>query len=97
MAFTTVVTVYGSYLKIFSSDPKVGYFANHNVYADAIAAGRTSLGAAKSADQMAAVSFNTMVKGCLSVLFVVCTLIVIGYALVRTFQALKTGGGVSTA
>ncbi len=96
MAFTTVVTVYGSYLKIFSSDPKVGYFANHNAYADAIAAGRTSLGAAKSADQMAAVSFNTMVQGCLSVLFVVCTLIVIGYALVRTFQALKTGGGVNT-
>ena len=29
-------------------------------------------------------------------LFVVCTLIVIGYALVRTFQALKTGGGVNT-
>lgn len=94
--FTAVITVYGSYLKIFSSNPKVGYFANHKLYADAIKAGKTELGAAKNLDQMNAVSFNTMVQGCLSVLFVVCTLIVFVFAVVRTVQALKAGGGVSS-
>ncbi|MEL4359285.1 MULTISPECIES: carbon starvation CstA family protein [unclassified Luteococcus] len=94
--FTAVITVYGSYLKIFSSNPKVGYFANHKLYADAIKAGKTELGAAKNLDQMNAVSFNTMVQGSLSVLFVVCTLIVFAFAAVRTVQALQAGGGVSS-
>ncbi len=96
LVFTAIVTVYGSYLKIFSSNPKIGYFANHNVYADAIKAGKTSLGAAKNPDQMAAVSFNTMVQGCLSVLFVVCTLIVFAFAIARTVQAVQAGGTASS-
>ena len=96
LLFTAVVTVYGSWLKIFSSDPKVGYFANHRLYADAIAAGKTSLGAAKTPQAMEAVSRNTMIQGSLSVLFVTCTLVVFFFAALRTVQALMAHGGPNT-
>ncbi|GAB2475525.1 carbon starvation CstA family protein [Luteococcus sediminum] len=91
--FTAVITVYGSWLKIFSSDPKVGYFANHRLYADAIAAGKTSLGGAKTPEAMQAVSNNTMVQGSLSVLFVLCALVVFAVCALRTVQALQAGRG----
>ena len=34
----------GSWLKIFSSDPKVGYWASHFAVKDALEQGRTSFG-----------------------------------------------------
>jgi carbon starvation protein len=89
MVFTAVITVYGSFLKIFSPDPKVGYWANHFAYREALAAGETSLGLATTAEDMRTVVFNTAVQGSLSILFVVCALIVMVVALWRTLQALR--------
>ncbi|MFE5775239.1 carbon starvation CstA family protein [Brachybacterium sp. NPDC056505] len=88
LAFTAVVTITGSFQKIFSSDPGVGYWANHIAYRDALAAGKTELGLAKTPEDMHAVVFNTAVQGSLSILFVVCTIIVIVVSLWRTWQAL---------
>ena len=89
MVFTAVITVYGSLLKIFSTDPKVGYWANHFAYRDALAAGETSLGLATNAEDMRTVVFNTAVQGSLSILFVVCAVIVMIVAIWRTIQALR--------
>lgn len=89
MLFTAVITVYGSLLKIFSSDPQVGYWANHIAYRDALAAGETSLGLATNVEDMQTVVFNTAVQGSLSILFVVCAVIVMIVSLWRTLQALR--------
>lgn len=96
MYFTAVITVYGSYLKIFDPNPKVGYFANHFLYKDALAAGKTSLGAAKSVDAMNVVVRNTFIQGSLSVLFVVCGIIVMTVATIKTIQALRGVGIIDT-
>ncbi|WP_197671765.1 carbon starvation CstA family protein [Devriesea agamarum] len=89
MYFTAVITVYGSYLKIFSPNPSIGYFANHFAYKEALAAGKTSLGSAKTVEAMQTVVSNTLIQGSLSVLFVVCGLIVMIVATWRTLQALR--------
>ncbi|PWH07370.1 carbon starvation protein A [Brachybacterium endophyticum] len=89
LAFTAIVTITGSAQKIFSSDPGVGYWANHLAYRKALADGKTELGLAKSVEDMHAVVFNTAVQGSLSILFVVCTIIVLLVSLWRTWQALN--------
>ena len=88
-SFTAVITVYGSWLKIFSPDPRIGYWANHMTYRRAIAAGKTSLGQAKTLDEMHTVVSNTAIQGTLSIIFVICALIVMVVACIRTIQALR--------
>lgn len=95
LVFDLVVTVVGSYQKIFSSNPAVGYWANHFRYKDAIAAGETSLGAAATPEAMDAVVRNTFVQGSLSILFVVLTLIVVTTAVIEVFKA-KNGHAQQT-
>ena len=96
LAFVTVVTVVASIQKIFSANPKVGYWAQHAQYKDAIAAGKTSLGNAKTPEAMDAVVRNTSVQGSLSILFVVLTVIVIAAAVLATVKAVRRGAQEST-
>ena len=96
MLFTAVITVYGSWLKIFSPDPKIGYWANHMTYKRAIAAGKTSLGQAKDIDEMRTVVGNTAIQGTMSIIFVVCALIVMIAACIRTVQALRGHNIINT-
>src|SRR5699024_3430763 len=76
LAFATIVTVTASMYKIFSPDPKVGYWANHQAFKDALAAGETSFGNASGVEAMEAVVRNTFIQGTLSIVFVVLTLVV---------------------
>ncbi len=87
LAFVTVITVYGSILKIFSSVPAVGYWAQHNAFREAKASGAETFGTARTPEAIDAVIRNTFIQGSLSVLFVVLAVIVIVTALVRTAQA----------
>lgn len=96
MVFTAIITVYGSFLKIFDPNPSIGYWANHFMYRDALAAGKTSLGAAKNVSQMHTVIGNTAVQGSLSILFVVCGLIVMIVSAIKTIQALQGKGLIDT-
>ena len=89
MLFTAIITVYGSWLKIFSPDPKLGYWANHMTYKRAIADGKPSLGQAKNIGEMHTVVGNTAIQGTMSIIFVVCALIVMIVACIRTVQALR--------
>lgn len=89
LAFDLVVTVVGSWQKIFSSNPKVGYWANHFAFKDALESGASSFGAAKTPAAMEAVLRNTMVQGTLSIIFVVLTLIVVLMAVLEVMRAAK--------
>ena len=93
LAVTAVVTITASFEKIFSPVPAVGYWANHNAFKEALAAGETSFGTAKSVEAMEAVVRNTFVQGTLSIIFVVLAIVVMIAALVTTVKALRAGGG----
>jgi carbon starvation protein len=76
--------------------PAVGYWAQHNAFKEALAAGEETFGTATSREAMEAVVRNTFVQGTLSILFVVLTIIVIAVAIYRTIRAFSNGGGVNT-
>ncbi len=87
------MTITASFEKIFSPVPAVGYWANHNAFKEALAAGETSFGTATSVEAMEAVVRNTFVQGTLSIIFVVLAIVVMAAALVTTVKALRAGGG----
>jgi carbon starvation protein len=88
LAFASVVTITGSLYKIFSPVPAVGYWAQNQLFRDAIAAGKTSQGTAKTPEAMAAVVRNTTVQGTLSIIFVTLAIIVIAAAIISTVRTL---------
>lgn len=96
LAFVAVVTITASAFKIFSPVPAVGYWAQNAAFREALAAGETSFGNAKTVEAMEAVVRNTTVQGSLSILFVTLSIIVILAALIRTFAALRGDLGQST-
>ncbi len=96
LAFAAVVTVTASIFKIFSSVPAVGYWAQHNAFQQALDAGKTSFGTAKTVEAMQAVVRNTTVQGTLSVIFVVLTLIVLIASIVTTIRAAQGHRGRNT-
>ena len=93
LAFAAVVTITASMYKIFSPVPAVGYWANHIAFRDALAAGKTEFGTAKTVAAMEAVVRNTFVQGVLSVIFVTLAIVVILMAVIVTVKALRNGGG----
>ncbi len=93
LAFAAVVTITASMYKIFSPVPAVGYWANHFAFRDALAAGKTEFGTAKTVAAMEAVVRNTFVQGVLSVIFVTLAIVVILMAVIVTVKALRNGGG----
>lgn len=93
LAFTALITIWASFEKIFSDVPAVGYWAQHQAFKDALAAGETSFGTAPDVAAMEAVVRNTFVQGTLSIVFVVLSIIVILASVVVTIKAFRTGGG----
>jgi carbon starvation protein len=87
-----IVTVTASWQKIFSGDPKLGYWTQHFQYKGALAAGKTTFGSAKTADQISAVIRNTFIQGTLSIVFVVLVLIVFAAGIVVAWQSIRGNG-----
>lgn len=96
LAFAAVVTITASFLKIFSSVPAIGYWAQHTAFRDALDAGEESFGTAKTVEAMEAVVRNTFIQGTLSIVFVVLSIIVIASAILATIRAYRNGGGAQT-
>jgi carbon starvation protein len=92
-----IVTMTASWQKIFSGDPKVGYWSQHAQYVDAKEAGKTAFGAAKNAGQIDAVIRNTFIQGTLSVLFAALVVIVVVAGLAVALKALRGGGRALSA
>jgi carbon starvation protein len=87
-----VVTMTASWQKIFSGDPKVGYWTQHFQYRHAKEAGETTFGAAKNAGQLDAVIRNTFIQGTLSVVFAVLVIIVFVAGVIMALKALRGQG-----
>lgn len=80
LAWDVAVTLTASWQKVFSSDPKLGFFAQRERYADALAQGKL-LAPAKNTDQMEAIITNSTVDGVLAAVFALLVIIVIADAM----------------
>ncbi|REE96893.1 carbon starvation CstA family protein [Thermomonospora umbrina] len=96
LIWDVVVTLTASWQKVFSADPKVGFFAQRDLFRDALDAGKTSLGTAKNRDQMEQVVLNTTVDGVLAALFAVLVIVVLVDAARVWVKALRGGGALPT-
>jgi carbon starvation protein len=76
LVWDATVTLTASYQKVFSSDPRVGFFKQRSVYQDGIDAGKV-LPPAKSMDDMHTVVTNSTVDGVLSAVLAVLIVVVI--------------------
>jgi carbon starvation protein len=87
-----IVTLTASWQKIFSGDPKLGYWTQHFQFRAAEEAGKTSFGAAKNPDQLSDVIRNTFIQGTLSIIFAVVVIIVVAAAVVMAVRSMRGGG-----
>jgi carbon starvation protein len=87
-----VVTLTASWQKIFSGDPKLGYWTQHFQYRAAQEAGKTAFGSAKNAEQLHAVIRNTFIQGTLSIVFAVLVIIVFLAGVIMALRAIRGGG-----
>ncbi|MFC4464428.1 carbon starvation CstA family protein [Streptomyces xiangluensis] len=76
LAWDATVTLTASWQKVFSSDPRVGFFKQRSVYQDAIDRGEV-LAPAKTMDDMRTVVTNSTVDGVLSAVLAMLIVIVI--------------------
>jgi carbon starvation protein len=95
LAWDAAVTLTASYQKVFSDNPKIGFFAQRDAFNDAIADGKV-LAPAKNMDEMHAVVTNSTVDGILAALFAVLIIVVILDAMRVWLKALRAGGHLPT-
>ncbi len=89
LVWDLVVTMTASWQKIFSGDPRVGYFTQRQVYADALAEGEV-LAPAADVGQMQQIVTNSTVNGTLQTFFALLTLVVVANAVVVIARALRS-------
>ncbi len=90
------VTMTASWQKIFSGDPKVGYWTQHFQYRNAKEAGETTFGAAKNAGELDAVIRNTFIQGTLSIIFALLVLIVFVAGVIMVIRTLRGNASPTT-
>jgi carbon starvation protein len=88
-AWLLVCTLTAGWMKAFSSDPRIGFFALANKYSEAAAAG-TILAPAKSIGEMERVAFNNYICGTLTVMFVALVIIMAYFTIKMSVQALRS-------
>jgi carbon starvation protein len=86
------VTLTASWQKIFSADPKLGYWKQHTQFVAAKEAGKTAFGSAKTPDQIDAVIRNTFIQGTLSIVFAALVIIVFVTGLIVALRAVRGTG-----
>jgi carbon starvation protein len=89
LAWDATVTLTASYQKVFSGDPKLGFFAQRDRFQDAIAAGEV-LPPAKNMDEMNAVVTNSTVDGVLAAFFAILIIVVILDATRISIKAIRS-------
>ena len=90
LAWDLIVTMTASWQKIFSDDPKIGYFTQADTYRQARDAGEV-LAPATDAGQMDQIITNSMVNGSLQILFAALTLVVVANAAVIWVRGVQAG------
>ncbi|NMH92309.1 carbon starvation protein A [Pseudonocardia bannensis] len=89
LAWDVAVTLTASYQKVFSADPKLGFFAQREKFAAALERGEV-LAPAKNLGEMQAVITNSTVDGVLAALFASLVIIVVGNAMLVWYRALTS-------
>ena len=92
LVWDLIVTMTASYQKVFSSNAKIGYWAQHQAFLDAKAAGSTSFGTAATPQAIDAVIRNTFIQGTLSIVFAVLVIIVVAAAVAVMVRSIRVGG-----
>jgi carbon starvation protein len=87
-----IVTLTASWQKIFSGDPKLGYWTQHFQYRAAQQAGETTFLSAKTPEDIDAVVRNTFIQGTLSIIFAVLVIIVVAAGVVMALQSIRGRG-----
>jgi len=87
-AWLLVCTLTAGWMKAFSSDPRIGFFALANKFNEAAASGNV-LAPAKSIEQVRQVAFNNYVCGALTVLFVALVVVMAFFTIKMSLQALR--------
>jgi carbon starvation protein len=90
-----IVTLTASWQKIFSADPKVGYWKQHSICEAAQAAGKLCL-SAKTPTDVDKIVRNTFIQGTLSVLFASVVIIVFIAGIVVVLKSLRGTGSPLT-
>ena len=88
LAWDAAVTLTASYQKVFSDDPKIGFFAQRDTYKEALDAGEV-LAPATSEEAMQKIVTNSTVDGVLAALFAVLIIVVILDASRIWFKAIR--------
>ncbi|HCA88629.1 MAG TPA: carbon starvation protein A [Streptomyces sp.] len=92
LVWDVAVTLTASWQKIFSGDPKIGFFSQRTVYQNAIDDGKV-LPPAKNMDDMHTVVLNCTVDGVLSVIFAVLIIVVLVDATRMCVKAIRNPAG----
>ena len=95
LAWDLTITMTASWQKVFSGDPRVGYFTQRQRYAEALDRGEL-LAPAQDVDQMEQIIYNSTLNGVLQAVFALLTLVVVVNAVVVIARALRAGGSVPT-
>jgi carbon starvation protein len=89
LACVAVVTLTASWQKVFSDDPRIGFFAQRERYAEALEQGEV-LAPAKDLGQMQTVVTNSTVDGVLAAFFALLVVLVIANAAWICWRALRS-------
>src|SRR5215475_7385956 len=87
-AWLLLCTLTAGWMKAFSSDPRIGFYALANKYSEAAAAG-TVLAPAKTIAEMRRVALNNYVCGTLTVLFVALVVVMAFFTVKMSLMALR--------
>jgi carbon starvation protein len=90
LAWDLIITMTASWQKVFSSNPKIGFFTQRSTYQAALDNGKL-LKPAKTAEAMQQIITNSMVDGVLMAVFALLTLVVIASAIPVWIKAAKLG------
>ena len=91
LAWDLIITMTASWQKIFSTDPKIGFFQQRSVYSAAFDQGEL-LKPAKTMGEMQQIITNATVDGVLITLFALLTITVIVSAIPIWIKAARSGG-----
>ncbi len=91
LAWDLTTTMTASWQKVFSDNPRIGYFEQRSVYQSALDDGEV-LAPATTAEQMQQVVTNSTVNGVLQALFALLTLVVVLNAIPIWVKAWRAGG-----
>lgn len=92
LTWDLIVTMTASWQKIFSTDPAVGYWRQHQLYTAARDAGLTNFKTANTTQAIDAVIRNTAVQGTLSIVFASLVVIVVAAAVWTWARSIRHGG-----